>query len=70
MQSNFRPYNQSGGRMNNFEKIKNMTLDEMAEWIINIEPLHCRNCPANKICFGEMDCKRTIRQWLQAESEE
>ena len=55
--------------MNNFEKIKNMNIDEMAEWIINIEPLHCRNCPANKICFGEMDCKRTIKQWLQQESE-
>ena len=30
---NFTKDNQSGGRMNNFEKIKNMTIDEMAEWL-------------------------------------
>lgn len=29
----YRPYNQSGGSMNNFERIKNMTLDEMAMFL-------------------------------------
>lgn len=46
--------------MNNFEKIKNMTLDEMAEFIIE----NCYDLAG--LVFMK---KEDIKQWLQQESE-
>ncbi len=51
--------------MNNYEKIKNMNIDEMAEFINN---LYCRNeCDNNWSCF---DCFERYKQWLQEESKD
>ena len=56
--------------MNNFEKIKNMTLDEMAESYDELT-VDCvgHNCHAHEICVILQNCKASIKQWLQAESE-
>ena len=53
--------------MNNFEKIKNMTLDEMAKFIYLINPMYCTDCPAYNICKGG-ECVKTLKQWLQQEN--
>ena len=59
--------------MNNYEKIKAMSLDEMAEFI---KCSDCYYCPVStcKIWYddeeytGEM-CDKYAKQWLQQESE-
>lgn len=63
--------------MNNFEKIKNMTLDEMAEFfnfeINEISYLNPKYFYENeKKCLfdcEEYHCSECWKQWLQAESE-
>ena len=59
--------------MNNYNKIKNMTLDEMAKFL-PIEGEYCEVCVFRRsnLCTEEtedMDCTRTIKKWLQQESE-
>lgn len=61
--------------MNNFEKIKSMTVDEMAEWLDN--QLSCSFCEKflNKTCghcedFCYSKRPKRIKQWLLAEVEE
>ena len=54
--------------MNNFEKIKNMTLDEMAEFIA--ENINCGSCClTDTACPVDLECDEVVKQWLQAESE-
>lgn len=63
--------------MNNFEKIKNLTLDEMAEFSSIFQ--RCCFCIASSKEAGmtvtdgaicrTLTCKEGIKQWLQAESE-
>lgn len=55
--------------MNNYEKIKNMTLDEMAEWYKDHVP--CGNCDLYDYCIKSKHtiCTKVIKQWLQQESE-
>ena len=59
--------------MNNFERIKNMTLDEMAVlfYKMTFDDYCCNEgCTRPKKCKGCPDeCKVGIKQWLQAESE-
>ena len=57
--------------MNNFEKIKNMTLDEMAELFeLRITSNNCAYCNFYNDCkYSGLDCEKFIKQWLQAESE-
>ena len=58
--------------MNNYEKIKSMSIDEMAEFLSQLEDYDIGgSCPDNT---GEGDClapfcKYGIKQWLLAESE-
>ena len=56
--------------MNNFEKIKSLTLDEMAELYDELN-VDCAgyHCPAFKICANLQNCKVAFKQWLQQESE-
>lgn len=59
--------------MNNFDKIRTMTLDEMADFL-PIAGEYCEVCifRYSSLCTEkteDMDCTRTIKQWLQAESE-
>lgn len=62
--------------MNNFEKIKAMNIDEMAEFVTtcaryNCIPLNPLKCGANK--FDEENflyAKGCVMKWLEQESEE
>lgn len=54
--------------MNNFEKIKSLTLDEMTEFIA--ENINCGSCCLTDIdCPVDLECDEVVKQWLQAESE-
>lgn len=58
----------------NYEKIKNMTVDEIAELLdihIAYRCLHCSYHYKNKgeRCTILSDCKKGYLQWLQSESE-
>ena len=55
--------------MNNYEKIKNMSVEEMAKFIYLVNPMYCIDCPAYNICKGG-ECTKTLEQWLGQESEE
>lgn len=54
----------------NYEKIKNMTVEEMAEFFS--ECIMCDDCPVSTFCDREMvtvdECPKILEQWLQAES--
>lgn len=56
--------------MTNFEKIKNMSIDELADKIE--ESLACDRCPINDLCAGIVggDCTKVWIEWLKSEAEE
>lgn len=57
--------------MNNFEKIKKMDIDELAEFIEKIaDTADCANCPAYDKCISGVSCKINIKNWLKAEADE
>ena len=53
--------------MNNYEKIKNMTLDEMAEFLDRKSNHECCYHHYNGSCIGH-DCIDGVKQWLESES--
>ena len=56
--------------MNNFEKIKAMDIDEMAEFIDTIS-LCCEKACANPHCTGNQNlCLEHIKKWLESEVRE
>lgn len=57
-------------QMNNFEKIKAMKIDEMAEWMqdFNLDSL-CHFCLGCDNEGEEIGCIKGVIQWLQEESE-
>lgn len=60
--------------MRNIEKIKSMSVDEMAEWMYGFTDCNEYSCPLYEYCVGEeisgtKTCKYIIKQWLLAESE-
>ena len=62
--------------MNNYERIKQMSIDEM---VIAFDKLNVdctgNHCPASKICYKLSkteiitNCIKAFKQWLQEESE-
>lgn len=56
--------------MNNYKKIKSMTIEEMAEFLSNNE---CEQCCvfSDIVCEGNpnSDCFVGIKQWLEKEAE-
>lgn len=55
--------------MNNYERIKNMSLDEIALFVEKIGN-NCHFCVLQNLdCIGN-NCKEGIKQWLLSESEE
>lgn len=59
--------------MNNYEKIKSMSIEEMAEYFAyGRKPKACGFCIAGNggNCLIQVSCHSAIQQWLQAESEE
>lgn len=52
--------------MNNFEKIKSMSLDEMADFFSSTKPKACGLCIGQYTgCLREVSCKGAIKEWLQ-----
>lgn len=57
--------------MNNFERLKNMTVEEMTEFIADIvSTADCANCPAYDMCIQGVDCKISIKNWLKKKASE
>ena len=60
--------------MTNYEKIKSLSLDKMAEFLVDNVEMPCEMCPCNvddyKCTGSNYDCKKTLKKWLKAESEE
>ena len=55
--------------MTNFEKIKNMSLEEFAKIIRRY--MNCRDCPMKLKCFpSRKKCFEVWEQWLKSEVEE
>ena len=56
----------------NYERLKNMTVQEMAEFIQDIIP--CGACPIFENCpdiaISEELCTKKLTKWLKSESEE
>lgn len=56
--------------MTNYEKIKAMSVEEMAEQINEITT-DCDSCPAMEYCVVDhKTCEETIQEWLEQEVEE
>ena len=55
--------------MNNYEKIKAMSIDEMAEFISSSCQMTMGFSCDDSLC-GDIHCLKHINQWLEAESEE
>lgn len=56
--------------MTNFEKIKNMSIDEMAEKLDELSG--CDSCPIREFCDKNkktyyVNCKSVWRKWLKSE---
>lgn len=68
--------------MTNFEKLKEMKLKDVFdfiglkdEWHINVfmnmfQLINCRFCPAVKVCDGGKTCHRILLEWLESEVKE
>lgn len=55
--------------MTNYEKIKAMSVEEMAEFLDTYID-DCEYCFAKKVCGAEPSCFVTITKWLESEAEE
>ena len=59
--------------MTNYEKIKSMSIKKIAKFLYSFE-MPCEMCPCNGDDYSCMDsnydCKKTLKDWLKAESEE
>ena len=56
--------------MTNYERIKNMSLDEMAKCISDVD--NCILCELNSPeCFeiDDFDCSAGVKKWLESEAE-
>ena len=59
--------------MNNFEKIKAMNIDEMAEFIYRLkdcEDVDCDKCLLNSLCAISIHDKEDVKGWLKSEVRE
>ena len=59
--------------MTNFEKIKAMSVEEMAELLdkTTYAGENCKNCPAISVCFITTDgCKAVFKKYLESEVQE
>ena len=50
-----------------YEKIKSMSIDEMAKFLSE-SLIACEICPNHNNC--DCDCEGAVKDWLKAESEE
>ena len=54
--------------MNNYERIKKMTVDEMAE-TLSETATNCEFCRIKSLCNVDITCSEAYKQWLVTESE-
>lgn len=54
--------------MNNYERIKQMSVDEMAEFISDVT-VNCEYCRLSELCSVTASCLITYKQWLLQECE-
>ena len=62
-----------GDIMTNYEKIKAMSVDEMAKFLNNatLDLEHCSCCPAYDICWEiSASCETVFEKWLESEVQE
>lgn len=51
--------------MNNYEKIKNMNIDEMANLFFFVKPKGCGFCEGQYMgCLRQAGCIQAIKEWL------
>ena len=54
--------------MTNFEKIKNMSIEELANLIFLW--IDCTHCPIQLNCFPSENCIDVCKRWLKSEVKE
>lgn len=56
--------------MTNFEKIKQMSVEDMADFFARMK--YCRCCPIKAFCLNTdgIGCRNVFRKWLESEAEE
>lgn len=56
--------------MTNYEKIKQMSIDEMVEYLLKITADLCEACPLERLCSNELNsCNLTVKYWLESEAD-
>ena len=56
--------------MNNFERIKSMSIKEMARFFASKLPKSCHLCTGQKMgCLREISCESGIKSYLESEVE-
>ena len=59
--------------MTNYEKIKSMSVNEMAEFLDDNFTFSCETCHHGDNCVVleySDECRKALKKWLKAESEE
>ena len=57
--------------MTNLEKIKAMSAEEMADFLVNRICTSCRNCPVGGLrYYNGLSCLENYKSWLESEVEE
>lgn len=57
-------------KITNFERIKQMSIEEMADYIAC--RMCCSTCPIKPVCIHDhvIGCRNVFRKWLESEAEE
>ena len=55
--------------MNNYEKIKAMSIDEMTEFLTNASPCDFCICDLDENKCMAIGCQDGVKQWLESEEE-
>lgn len=65
-------YRKGGKKMTNYDRIKQMSVEEMAEYLS--DHWSCIGCAFEKVCddnlYRYINCHKNIKQWLEQEVEE
>ena len=52
----------------NYDRIRNMNVNEIAEFLGKIsETIDCNSCPVTNLCQHGIDCVETYKKWLESE---
>ena len=56
------------GLKTNANRIRNMTDEEMAEWLIDKFDCDLADVPCREHCHGGKSCEETLLEWLKSEA--